>query len=236
MATVCANVQNWCAGRFTIRQHRAPLDDSGGGSTGLPRASAVAHELASPAAARWATALLGEQVGNLSDASAWVYRPLDFNTPHTDTGSSQRMLALTVHLPVGPGGSEWDPLWGGNFIWCGPSRTPYGAPLGAGGLRGKWATPAVSIPARWNQLVLFAVTQDSWHFVQPVRSAPPDARRISLQAWWQRPSAADPAAGPDGECHTGSPEAEGLPPHVVDGAAPRAAAIWGPEDPQLEGG
>lgn len=104
---------------------------------------------------------------------ASLYLPGDYSLPHTD-GLEHRTLAFVWHLT-----RDWKASWGGHLYWT-PTQT--------------------FVRPTFNTLILFAVSDRTWHFVCPV-SPYARSRRLTVNGWWtrQRPAgavAADPGPNP----------------------------------------
>lgn len=112
--------------------------------------------------------LFSEFCGNQCDsfrASATIFNKGDHITEHNDLSiyeranmpKYKRVLTFNYYLS-----KNWDPAWGGNFIW----KKPY----------------QVINPA-FNTLVLFNVTTNSEHQVDPVL-VDTDVKRLSITGWF----------------------------------------------------
>lgn len=98
-------------------------------------------------------------------AAATLYRQGDRLTEHNDRyiyeepGKPRYVRALTFNYYLC---KRWDPQWGGNFVW----REPY-----------------QRVSPDFNTLVLFNVTTNSHHWVEPVTSHT-DVARLSVTGWY----------------------------------------------------
>lgn len=141
--------------------------------------------LSSPKTKKLVERLSGEDCSGELLFGASRYLPGDYSLPHHDRFMS-RSVAYVWHLT-----KNWDPSWGGHLVWC---------------------SPMISINPAFNTLIVFRVTNESFHFVSPV--APyAQGKRMTINGWWSRsdqppdaPSAAhSPAAHPPAVQYNGAP-------------------------------
>lgn len=59
---------------------------------------------------------------------------------------------------------KWEMEWGGHFVWCADPREP------------------IAIPPLSNTVVMFRVSETTWHHVQPLLKGSPS--RYVVQVWW----------------------------------------------------
>lgn len=98
-------------------------------------------------------------------ASATIFNKGDQISEHNDLyvydepgkPKSKRVLTFNYYLT-----KHWDPKWGGNLIWNNPRS---------------------SISPKFNSLVLFNVTTNSSHWVEPVLIEP-ESKRLSITGWY----------------------------------------------------
>ena len=81
---------------------------------------------------------------------------MEHSPPHTDW-VGQRTVAFVWHLS-----EDWDAAWGGDLVWCAPFAT---------------------MPATFNTLYLFKVSDASHHFVSPVTEYAA-GRRLAVNGWF----------------------------------------------------
>lgn len=112
--------------------------------------------------------LSGRDCSGETKCFASLYLPGDHSLPHTDAYANQglsRQVTFIWYLA-----KNWRSTWGGEFFWCSGNQ---------------YVTPA------FNTLLLFLVTNASFHFVTQVT---PFARgkRLAITGWWTGPG--DPGA------------------------------------------
>ena len=104
--------------------------------------------------AAWFRRVTGED-GRVIVSASW-YRSGDYSAPHSDAGGG-RHVAFVWHLS-----EDWDAAWGGDLVWCAPFAT---------------------MPATFNTLYLFKVSDASHHFVSPVTEYAA-GRRLAVNGWF----------------------------------------------------
>jgi len=106
------------------------------------------------------------------------YRPGDYINLHTDQNIypgeyNERRLCFSYWTPS----PDWDPEWGGSFVWCGKGvRNPQGT--------GGHFPNSFRAPTRYNQAGFFVPSDESWHIVDRVSEAVgPSRHRFSFTSW-----------------------------------------------------
>ncbi|KAL7504106.1 hypothetical protein ACHAXN_002972 [Cyclotella atomus] len=117
----------------------------------------------SPSVRRWVAFLLGEENESVeySTMGARCLNEGDVYGSHNDDLEGRfGGLSFTSYFTQ----TQWKSEWGGNFVWCADPREP------------------ITIPPLSNTIVLFRVSETTWHHVQPLlKGSPP---RYVLQVWW----------------------------------------------------
>jgi hypothetical protein len=116
----------------------------------------------SPPVRRWVADLLGEDNESVESLhlSARCLNEGDVYGSHNDDMEGRfGGLSFTSYFTT----QKWKPEWGGNFVWCADPREPF------------------TIPPLSNTVVLFRVSDTTWHHVQPLLKGSPS--RYVLQVW-----------------------------------------------------
>jgi hypothetical protein len=124
----------------------------------FPPAMRELHDVFASAATKdFIAGLSGQNCSGEPAFAAGLYLPGDHSLPHSDSDGS-RTVAYVWHLT-----RDWDPSWGGDFYWV-PNR--------------------LSLPASFNTLLLFVVSDNSDHFVTTV-SPYAKGQRLAINGWWK---------------------------------------------------
>jgi hypothetical protein len=93
--------------------------------------------------------------------SASLYLPGDHSLPHADflthREGEERQVAFIWHLT-----KNWHPEWGGDLFWCASNR---------------YVSPS------FNTLLLFGLSENTWHLVTQV-SPYAQSKRLAINCWW----------------------------------------------------
>lgn len=120
--------------------------------------------LSSPECLEWISEVSERKCDSFQGAAA-MFRPGDRISEHTDRmvftkpngDKIIRMVTFTYYLT-----KNWDAKWGGRFIW----KTPYS-----------------EIVPEFNTLVLFNVSSNSHHWVEPIAEGVTE-KRLSMTGWF----------------------------------------------------
>jgi Rps23 Pro-64 3,4-dihydroxylase Tpa1-like proline 4-hydroxylase len=103
----------------------------------------------------------GQTLSSISE-----YRGHDYSMVHHDSAlgpfGNMRKIAFVLHMA-----KNWDSKFGGDFVYL---------------------NPVDLITARYNNMILFRVSNSSFHIVTPVvPNAPTHMRRFAYSGWWHGP-------------------------------------------------
>jgi Rps23 Pro-64 3,4-dihydroxylase Tpa1-like proline 4-hydroxylase len=125
----------------------------------------------SAAVKAWVADVSRSSVNGKTMTGVTYYRGGDFTGVHTDVGTGpinglKRRVAFVLHLA-----KEWQPTFGGDLVFMHP--------------------PSFVHPS-FNEVTLFPLTKDAWHFVSPVApSIDPRFKRITFGGWWMSSNASE---------------------------------------------
>jgi len=131
----------------------------------------------------WTILLTGTDKGvddlSMSPPSFREYRQGDYINFHNDMVKNRR-LCFNYWTPS----PDWDPDWGGSFVWCGTGYSK------SGGRMGDQSEEVIDFPksfrvrTRYNQVGMFVPQMQTWHAVDRVGDAVgPSRHRFSFTSW-----------------------------------------------------
>lgn len=157
---ICTRFQSLNDREFFF-SHQRPADYGA-----LPLAADISSQLNEPEVRDWVDRLLQAPPGTIGDVTFGVrkFKPGDVYGVHSDDTDGRRGgLSLTSYF-VDPR-QPWDVSKGGQFVWCADPTAP------------------VTIPPRYNTMVLFRVDDVTDHFIEPMLAGA--AARLVYQGWWR---------------------------------------------------